>query len=53
MKGPRPCCNFCNVFCDSDVPVAEIDYIAIERKSDVGKNQNDKNGQAAQAVFQD
>ncbi len=53
MKGPRPCYDNCNVFCDSDRSVAEIDYIVIERKSNVGKNQNDENGQAAQAVFQD
>ncbi len=53
MKGPRPCYDNCNVFCDPDRSVAEIDYIVIERKSNVGKNQNDKNGQAAQAVFQD
>lgn len=53
MKGLRACYDNCNVFCDSDRPVAKIDYIVIERKSNVGKNQNDKNGQAAQAVFQD
>ena len=41
------------MFCDPDRPVAEIDYTVIERKSNGGKNQNDTNGQAAQAFFQD